>query len=105
MSQLQLPAGMHVFERGWLSANNILFIGREETALVDSGYVTHAPQTLALVRHVLGTRTLDRLLNTHLQQSAADMQQSWDTNVYISYLTAMAFLPSSHRDLQSCSGS
>lgn len=66
MSQLQLPVGMHVLERGWLSANNILFIGREETALVDSGYVTHAPQTLALVRHVLGARTLDRLLNTHL---------------------------------------
>jgi glyoxylase-like metal-dependent hydrolase (beta-lactamase superfamily II) len=60
-----LPAAMRVFERGWLSSNNVLFIG-EQTALVDSGYVTHAPQTLALVRHALGERPLDRLLNTHL---------------------------------------
>jgi glyoxylase-like metal-dependent hydrolase (beta-lactamase superfamily II) len=61
-----LPASMRVFERGWLSANNILFIGRDETALIDSGYVTHAQQTLALVRHALGERRLDRLINTHL---------------------------------------
>jgi glyoxylase-like metal-dependent hydrolase (beta-lactamase superfamily II) len=61
-----LPASMRIFERGWLSANNILFIGRDETALVDSGYVLHAPQTLALVRHALGDRRLDRLVNTHL---------------------------------------
>ena len=57
---------MHVFERGWLSSNNILFTGATETALVDSGYVTHAAQTLALVRHALGGRPLDHLLNTHL---------------------------------------
>ena len=61
-----LPQSMRIFERGWLSANNILFIGRDETALVDSGYLTHAPQTLALVRHALGTRPLDLLVNTHL---------------------------------------
>lgn len=61
----RLPDCMQVFERGWLSANNVLFTG-EETALVDSGYVTHAPQTLALVRAVLGERPLDRLVNTHL---------------------------------------
>ena len=57
---------MTVFERGWLSSNNVLFDGPDGTALVDSGYVTHAPQTLALVRHALGQRKLDRLLNTHL---------------------------------------
>jgi glyoxylase-like metal-dependent hydrolase (beta-lactamase superfamily II) len=61
----RLPATMRVFERGWLSSNNVLFMG-DETALVDSGYVTHAPQTLALVRHALDGRPLDRLLNTHL---------------------------------------
>jgi hypothetical protein len=27
-----LPASMRIFERGWLSANNILFIGRGQTA-------------------------------------------------------------------------
>jgi glyoxylase-like metal-dependent hydrolase (beta-lactamase superfamily II) len=58
--------GMTVFERGWLSSNNILFDGPDGTALVDSGYATHAPQTLALVRHALQDRQLDRLLNTHL---------------------------------------
>ncbi|HBZ08177.1 MAG TPA: MBL fold metallo-hydrolase [Massilia sp.] len=62
---LRLPATMQVFERGWLSSNNILFTGLD-TALVDSGYVTHAPQTLALVDHALAGRPLGRLLNTHL---------------------------------------
>ena len=57
---------MQVFERGWLSSNNILFIGADDTALVDSGYLTHAPQTVALVAHALCGRTLDRLFNTHL---------------------------------------
>jgi glyoxylase-like metal-dependent hydrolase (beta-lactamase superfamily II) len=63
---MPLPAAMRVFERGWLSANNILFIGRDETVLVDTGYVTHAPQTLLLVRQALGERRLDRIVNTHL---------------------------------------
>jgi glyoxylase-like metal-dependent hydrolase (beta-lactamase superfamily II) len=63
---LSLPPSMRVFERGWLSSNNVLFTGSAGTALVDSGYVTHAPQTLALVDHALAGRPLDRLLNTHL---------------------------------------
>jgi glyoxylase-like metal-dependent hydrolase (beta-lactamase superfamily II) len=62
---MSLPDSMHVLQRGWLSSNNILFIGREQTALVDSGYATHAPQTLQLVSHLLGGRPLDLLLNTH----------------------------------------
>ena len=57
---------MRVFERGWLSSNNILFVGRDETALVDSGYLSHASQTVALTAHALQGRTLDRLINTHL---------------------------------------
>ncbi|SFB73117.1 MBL fold metallo-hydrolase [Massilia yuzhufengensis] len=63
---LRLPPSMQVFERGWLSSNNILFSGSKGTALVDSGYATHAPQTLALVRQALAGRPLERLLNTHL---------------------------------------
>ncbi len=63
---VRLPDGMRVWERGWLSANNVLFDGPDGTALVDSGYVTHAAQTLALVEHALGARPLVRLLNTHL---------------------------------------
>ncbi|MDQ0589059.1 MBL fold metallo-hydrolase [Variovorax paradoxus] len=61
-----LPANLVVLERGWLSSNNILFIGADETALVDTGYATHADQTLALVESVLGARPLDRIVNTHL---------------------------------------
>ena len=60
------PAGVTVFERGWLSSNNVLFCGREQAALVDSGYGTHTEQTVALVRHALGGRPLDLLVNTHL---------------------------------------
>jgi glyoxylase-like metal-dependent hydrolase (beta-lactamase superfamily II) len=61
-----LPDTMRVFERGWLSSNNILFMGPGPSALVDSGYLIHAPQTLALVEHALEGRKLDRLINTHL---------------------------------------
>ncbi|HSV82792.1 MAG TPA: MBL fold metallo-hydrolase [Ramlibacter sp.] len=61
-----LPPGVHVMERGWLSANNVLLIGRDSTALVDSGYCTHATQTLELLRRRLGERRLDCLVNTHL---------------------------------------
>ena len=60
-----LPESIRVLERGWLSANNILLKGRDGAALVDSGYVTHAPQTIALIRHVLGDSPLARLINTH----------------------------------------
>ena len=66
MTAQGLPDGITVFERGWLSSNNILFVGREQAALVDTGYATHADQTLALVRRDLGGRPLDLLLNTHL---------------------------------------
>ena len=61
-----LPHDITVFERGWLSSNNILIIGQASCALIDSGYVTHAPQTLALVKQALGSRPLDILVNTHL---------------------------------------
>lgn len=63
---MMLPPTMRVFERGWLSSNNILFLGHDQTALIDSGYLTHAPQTLALTAHALQGRPLDRLVNTHL---------------------------------------
>ncbi len=61
-----LPATMRVLERGWLSSNNVLFTGPRGTALIDTGYLQHAPQTLALVRHGLQERPLDRMINTHL---------------------------------------
>ena len=60
-----LPASLLVIERGWLSANNILFLEGENATLVDSGYVTHAAQTVDLVSHALCGRRLKRLINTH----------------------------------------
>lgn len=60
-----LPDSLLVLERGWLSSNNIVFLEGEQAALVDSGYVTHAAQTLALLERVLDGRRLTRLINTH----------------------------------------
>ncbi len=60
-----LPDSLLVLERGWLSANNILFFEGENATLVDSGYVTHAAQTVDLVGHALCGRHLKRLINTH----------------------------------------
>ncbi len=60
------PAGVSVFERGWLSSNNILIQGAGGNALIDSGYCTHAEQTLALVDSALQGRPLEVLINTHL---------------------------------------
>ncbi len=66
MSEVSLPGDIVVLERGWLSSNNVLLLGGEQNALVDSGYATHAEQTLALVETALQGRSLDLLLNTHL---------------------------------------
>ncbi|WP_311223109.1 MULTISPECIES: MBL fold metallo-hydrolase [unclassified Acidovorax] len=64
---VHLPAGITVLERGWLSANNIVLCGPEDAALVDSGYCTHAEQTVALVQASLGEGLpLATLVNTHL---------------------------------------
>ncbi|TXT38280.1 MAG: beta-lactamase [Comamonadaceae bacterium] len=66
MSRINLPECITVFERGWLSSNNILITGLNHSALIDSGYATHSSQTLALVETALNGRALDVLINTHL---------------------------------------
>jgi len=63
---IDLPAGVKVFERGWLSANNILLYDDVQATLIDSGYVTHQSQTVALLEEHLPNRPLDLLINTHL---------------------------------------
>lgn len=68
MSASLLP-GVAVFERGWLSSNNVLLheADGEHATLIDTGYVAHAEQTLALVRHALRPgQTLASIVNTHL---------------------------------------
>ena len=63
-----LPPDVTVLERGWLSSNNILVHapGGADAVLIDSGHVTHAEQTVALLRQALRGARLERLLNTHL---------------------------------------
>jgi glyoxylase-like metal-dependent hydrolase (beta-lactamase superfamily II) len=62
-----LPPQVHVFVRDWLSANNVLLKGPDGHVLIDSGYVTHAPLTLALLASPRGLdgAPLARLVNTH----------------------------------------
>jgi len=62
---LNLPPGIRVIERGWLSANNIVLGAQRETTVVDSGYGAHAAQTVALLEHSLEGKSLDHLVNTH----------------------------------------
>ncbi|MBB3256143.1 glyoxylase-like metal-dependent hydrolase (beta-lactamase superfamily II) [Paraburkholderia bannensis] len=81
MSEVALPASLRVFERGWLSSNNILLVDEDRAALVDTGYATHAAQTVALVQHALAGRALDTIVNTHLHSDHcggnAQLQAQW----------------------------
>ncbi|WP_042265616.1 MBL fold metallo-hydrolase [Paraburkholderia heleia] len=76
-----LPESIRVFERGWLSSNNVLLVDESRAALVDTGYATHAGQTLALVREALGPRALELIVNTHLHSDHcggnAQLQAQW----------------------------
>ena len=87
-----LPEGMHVFERGWLSSNNILFTSGEKTFIVDSGYCTHSEQTLSLVEGVLGNRPLDVLVNTHLHSDHCGGNAALQTR----YPAVQTWIPPGH---------
>jgi len=63
---ISLPSGVSVFERGWLSSNSILIQGANGNTLIDSGYCTHAEQTVALVQSALQGSPMHLLINTHL---------------------------------------
>ena len=60
-----LFSGLQVVERGWLSANMVIAQG-QQSAVVDTGYVRHEAQTLALVRAAFGQSGPQLLINTHL---------------------------------------
>ena len=76
-----LPPGVVVLERGWLSSNSIVICGRNSAAVVDSGYWTHAEQTVELVARTVGDRPLEMLVNTHLHSDHcggnAALQSRW----------------------------
>lgn len=58
--------GLSVLERGWLSSNSTVIVDGDAGWVVDTGYASHAPQTVELVQQVLGARKLVGILNTHL---------------------------------------
>ena len=67
MPQPTLPPTLAVLERGWLSANSVVGFEADGSAtVVDTGYVQHAPQTVALLAELLQGRALRRIVNTHL---------------------------------------
>ncbi len=76
-----LPPGTTVLERGWLSANNIVCVGEDTAAVVDTGYCAHAAQTVSLVGAALQGRPLALIANTHLHSDHcggnAALQQAW----------------------------
>ena len=65
---LRESLGLAVLERGWLSANQAVFRagGAAPATVVDTGFSSHAEQTLALVDHALAGEPLGRIVNTHL---------------------------------------
>ena len=85
--RLALPPGMHLFERDWLSSNGILLVDRDSATLIDTGYVKHAALTQALVSNTLGSRALDRVINTHLHSDHcggnALLRRTWGCQIVV----------------------
>lgn len=86
---MPLPAGVVVLERGWLSSNNIVLVGSDSTAIVDTGYSTHSAQTVALVERVLGGRDLDVIVNTHLHSDHC----GGNAALQVRYQESLTFIP------------
>ena len=66
--QAAAALGLTMIERGWLSANQVVFAahGATPATVVDTGFSAHAPQTVALVDRALSGQALGRIVNTHL---------------------------------------
>jgi glyoxylase-like metal-dependent hydrolase (beta-lactamase superfamily II) len=92
-----LPPGIEVFERGWLSANNIFHFGEADVSLVDSGYCAHQNLTLDLVRNALKKHDLpglNKVVNTHLHSDHcggnAALAKAFDCQIDIPAAEALA---------------
>jgi glyoxylase-like metal-dependent hydrolase (beta-lactamase superfamily II) len=87
-------AGINVFERGWLSSNNVLIHDEAGATLIDTSHVNHAEQTLALVRHALAQKPLARIVNTHLHSDHcggnATLQRAFSAAVFVPEASADA---------------
>ena len=90
MSTCLLPPGIEVFERGWLSANNIFHFSDSDVSLVDSGYCAHGSLTVELVRNALEKHALpdlNKIVNTHLHSDHcggnATLSKAFDCEILI----------------------
>lgn len=93
MNLFTLPPGIEIFERGWLSANNIFLYGdggESDVSLVDTGYCSHENLTLDLVKNALlkhGLPTLNKIINTHLHSDHcggnAALSKIYHPDIYI----------------------
>jgi glyoxylase-like metal-dependent hydrolase (beta-lactamase superfamily II) len=93
MNLFTLPPGIEIFERGWLSANNIFLYGdggESDVSLVDTGYCSHENLTLDLVKNALlkhGRPTLNKIINTHLHSDHcggnAALSKIYHPDIYI----------------------
>ena len=90
VSQLSLPSGIEVFERGWISANNIFLYGDGDVSLVDTGYCAHQNLTVELVKNALlkhDLPTLSKVVNTHLHSDHcggnAALSKAYHPQIYI----------------------
>jgi glyoxylase-like metal-dependent hydrolase (beta-lactamase superfamily II) len=89
VQQALQAVGAQVFERGWLSSNNVLFreTSGAPSTVVDTGYCTHAELTVALLRRCLGSAPLQRIVNTHLHSDHcggnAVLQDAWQCQTLV----------------------
>lgn len=98
MRSPSLPPDLHVLQRGWLSSNNLLCLG-EQPAVLDTGHVKHADDTVALVRQALGDgQALAAIAHTHLHsdhcggtgalQAAFPAARTWVPEVSLAHVRA-----------------
>jgi len=90
MSSTLLPPGIEIYERGWLSSNNIFHFGEDDVSIVDTGYYAHSKMTLYIVIKALqkhGLTSLNKIVNTHLHSDHcggnAALQRHFDCEIYI----------------------
>jgi glyoxylase-like metal-dependent hydrolase (beta-lactamase superfamily II) len=92
-----LPPGIDIFERGWLSANNIFLYGSEDASVIDTGYCAHQQLTVDLISNALkqhGLSSLSKVVNTHLHSDHcggnAALSKHFECEIWIPEAEAIA---------------